>query len=385
MAGPVTRKGKELPPASPEPLVSHQSPPTQTRRSETITLTREELATLISTQIAEAMATYSERASPPRSPQINNPLPSSLFPSIENNLVQEHRGPQGPMRNTEVQELTDGLDPSYDSWQLQIQSRFRDDPSWYISNARRLDYMLRRTRGYAQIHMIAGMKDPNSPGFFNSSDEALFSLRQAFVNPQALKEAKKQFRTLAMLPTEEFVQFRTRFLLLAHEAQLSIEQYRDELWEKITPTLGIAAAAIEPQMDTYDTLSDSLLSIDINLRWLKRQELAQKRIPSTSSSLRSRNTTGKFLSPQISSNFERSTLDRSTPFASIRPPSRTAPPNHRSPTPMANPDHANDTCFTCNKVGHRSSFCPQRASTELNEINELEEELNEQDSEKDEL
>ena len=68
-------------------------------------------------------------------------------------------------------------------------ARFRDDPGWYNSEERKLDYMLRRTWGNAQIHIIAGMKDELLPGYFETAQNAMDSLRQALVNPQAKREA----------------------------------------------------------------------------------------------------------------------------------------------------------------------------------------------------
>jgi hypothetical protein len=45
--------------------------------------------------------------------------------------------------------------------------------------------------------------------------------------------------------SKAFAQFRTRFLLLAHESHLRPKDYREELWDKITSALGTAIAAIE--------------------------------------------------------------------------------------------------------------------------------------------
>jgi hypothetical protein len=45
--------------------------------------------------------------------------------------------------------------------------------------------------------------------------------------------------------SEAFAQFQTRFLLLAHESHLRPKDYREKLWDKITPALGTAIAAIE--------------------------------------------------------------------------------------------------------------------------------------------
>jgi hypothetical protein len=294
----------------------------------------------------------------------------------------------GPIRGTEAQELSDGLDPTFDAWKRQILARFRDDPGWYDSEERKLEYMLRRTKGDAQIHMLAGMGDELLPGTFETVQDALVSLRQALVNPQALRVAQNQFRALRMGNSEAFAQFRTRFLLLAHESHLRPEDYRDELWHKITPALGTAIAAVEAQLITYDQLADCLLSTDINIRWL-----TPKAAPaSTSTARRDRNQAGQFT--PTSSAHRASTLplaweqpyDRSTPSSSSSAAARSgtaALPTRRSTTPALNPAHAGDTCFNCGKVGHRSPDCPlpRAPRTELKELQELPE----FDSEDDEL
>jgi hypothetical protein len=46
--------------------------------------------------------------------------------------------------------------------------------------------MLRRTKGDAQIHMLAGIEDELLPGTFETVQDALVTLQQALVNPQAL-------------------------------------------------------------------------------------------------------------------------------------------------------------------------------------------------------
>ena len=55
-----------------------------------------------------------------------------------------------------------------------------------------------------------------------------------------------------MSNTELFAQFRTRFLLLAHESPLRLEDYREELWYKTTLELRAAIAAVQAQLTMYD-------------------------------------------------------------------------------------------------------------------------------------
>jgi hypothetical protein len=163
--------------------------------------------------------------------------------------------------------------------------------------------MLRCTKGDAQIHMLAGIKDKLLPGTFETVQDAFVSLRQALVNPQALQVAQNQFRALRIGNSEAFAQFRTRFLLLAHKSHLRPKDYCNKLWHKITLALGTAIAAVEAQLITYDQLADCLLSTDINIRWL-----TPKTAPATSTSAarRNQNQAGQFT--PTSSAYRASTL-----------------------------------------------------------------------------
>ena len=68
---------------------------------------------------------------------------------IETLVSQGTHSRDGPIRGTDAQELSDGIDPTFEAWRLQVLARFRDDPSWYNSKERKLDYILRRTKGDA--------------------------------------------------------------------------------------------------------------------------------------------------------------------------------------------------------------------------------------------
>ena len=73
------------------------------------------------------------------------------------------------MQGTDAQELSDGIDPTFEAWRLQVLTRFRDDLSWYNSEECKLDHMLPRTKGDAQVYILAGMKDEQFPGYFGTA------------------------------------------------------------------------------------------------------------------------------------------------------------------------------------------------------------------------
>ena len=353
--------------------------------AEQMAIARDDMAQLVAEQVALALTRNAGNGqSPPIAPRPYEHR-DTIISSVEHATPKEKRHQDGPIRGTDAQELSDGQDPTFEAWRLQILARFRDDPGWYNSEECKLDYILRRTKGDAQIHVIAGMKDEQLPGFFETAEDALATLRQALVNPQAVREAQNEFRALRMNSTEAFSQFRTRFLLLAHESHVRPEDYRDELWNKITPALGIAVAAVEAQMVTYDQLADCLLSTDINLRWLGRNAPKAERPSPLPAARQHRNQAGQFLPTSSAMRVSSAiALDRPHDHSSSSPPSTvrsgtTATPTRRSTT--LNPDHAMDTCYNCSKIGHRSPDCPlpRAPRVELKELGKLSESDSEND------
>jgi hypothetical protein len=216
--------------------------------------------------------------------------------------------------------------------------------------------------------MIAGIKDELLPGFFETAQDALAALRQALMNPQALREAQNQFRALRISNIESFAQFRTRFLLLAHESHLRPNDYRNELWYKITPTLGSTIVAVEAQLVTYDQLANCLLSTDINLCWLNPSKAAPT---ANSPARRERNRAGQFqptssVSSPLALGRPHDRISASPSFLASSSPKPSVPPKH---TPSIGPTKA-DVCFNCGQTGHWSPECPLPRASQA-EVKEL--------------
>jgi hypothetical protein len=91
-----------------------------------ITISRTDLAKLIAEQVALALAVHETR-------NTQSPLEQqyerrdTVISSVEPLTGQGTRYRDGPMRGTDAQELSDGQDPTFEAWRLQVLARFRDD------------------------------------------------------------------------------------------------------------------------------------------------------------------------------------------------------------------------------------------------------------------
>ena len=89
------------------------------------------LAQLVAKQVALALKTLKVRESQTPSAQGNYERKhQDTAISLGETLVsQGTRSQDGPIQCTDAQELSDGIDPTFEAWRLQVLAHFRDDPS----------------------------------------------------------------------------------------------------------------------------------------------------------------------------------------------------------------------------------------------------------------
>jgi hypothetical protein len=69
---------------------------------------------------------------------------------------------------------------------------------------------------------------------FATAQEIIQHLASIYVNPNKVRDAKYDYNRLTMKTSQTFVEFQTRFLHLASEAQIPIESLRLDLFDKLT-------------------------------------------------------------------------------------------------------------------------------------------------------
>jgi hypothetical protein len=164
--------------------------------------------------------------------------------------------------------LTDGIDPAFDTWKIQMNGRLTTNADHYADEKARMDYVFSRTGGKAQRHLKSRF-GPDAVKPFQTADSMIISIASILEDPFRVKNARREYRKLMMQPTETFADFYTRFLHLAGEGQIPDEDLRPDLYDKLTLELQRAIAPTEGTLDELEDLQKALLRLDQNLRQIR--------------------------------------------------------------------------------------------------------------------
>src|SRR6201996_4111297 len=128
--------------------------------------------------------------------------------------------------------FTDSVDPTFESWKIQIQAKLRANTDYFPTDEDKIEYVFSRTLSDAQKHLLPRF-DEDSPIRFVSFREILQHLATIYVNPNKVRDAQYEYRQLRMEPEQTFATFQTKFLHLAGEGQTPRESYRLDLFDKL--------------------------------------------------------------------------------------------------------------------------------------------------------
>src|SRR5438045_6677500 len=151
-------------------------------------------------------------------------------------LILKTESPDISKKQPNPQPLSDGVDPTFESWKIQIQWKFRVNADHYEDEEAKMFYLFNRTTGDAQKH-LQPQYDDNSQTRFVSATEMVQHLATIYVNPNKVRDAKYDYNHLMMRTGQTFAEFQTQFLHLAGEAQIPMESLRLDLYDKLTTPL----------------------------------------------------------------------------------------------------------------------------------------------------
>ena len=147
--------------------------------------------------------------------------------------------------------LSDGKDPAYDSWKLQMEDKLEVNADHFRNEDARMAYVFSRTTRDAQGH-LQPRYGRNASQRFLTAQEMLDHLTAIFEDPFQKENARLAYKADFMGKpdkNEAFTVFYTRFLHLAGIASVPTADLMPDLFDKLTLKLQ------KTLLPTYDSLT----------------------------------------------------------------------------------------------------------------------------------
>jgi uncharacterized coiled-coil protein SlyX len=163
--------------------------------------------------------------------------------------------------------LSDGKTLTFENWKIQIEGKFTVNHDHFPSEQAKMVYLFGRTTGDAQKALQTRYGAAKNP--FQTSQDMVKHLSDIYLDPYKVENARQDYRRLNMKPAQTFTEFYTRFLQLAGDAEIPQEDWRPDLYDKLTFDIRRAVVPIYDTLADHQALADKCRRIDQDLKRLK--------------------------------------------------------------------------------------------------------------------
>jgi Zinc knuckle len=253
-------------------------------------------------------------------------------------------GPSG-MRSAKQPDppcLTDGKDPSYQTYKLRMQSKLRSNRDYFVDEQAMIDYIFSRTEGEAARYMETWIMS----GELDCVEMVFGKFNEIFLDPHRRAVAAQEHRKLHMKTTDEFHEFVTIYRRMALEAEYPEKLWIDDFHEKMTFHLQEKTMAIKMNATNFNAYVTEV----------GRMAMMIKHLDTERNKFRTRSG-----QPSGRQNRDSKEAKEGRPYEK-KPEKRTGRAGNEGPLPH----HAEMTCFNCNEKGHIGRFCPKPKSVVRN-------------------
>jgi len=259
----------------------------------------------------------------------------SVTPGIEASK-HTYRLPDPPI-------LTDGKDPTFDSWNTMIRDKLRNNAYLFQDESARIAYVFNRTGGYANKQLLPRRRQ-DSANPFADSFEMIELLETVLGDTNRTHTARAKFNKLVQ-GTRSVRKLYADFSVLIADLDNTDESNMYDFKAKLNPAIRKAIAG--DTSETLKQLADKCIRIDQDLQEDAPAPASARNGPFAKTGPSTR--TGAFARPDLDAKTRNTTPNR---------------PTASNPYGLSTGDRAElakkGLCFICESPDHRSPVCPQR-------------------------